>query len=118
MAVIDGVIMKGRCIVIPEVLQQQVLDQLHINHMGIEKTKLLACQSIYWAKINRNIDQYIENCTISTDAAQNIPKRPSAVLQPDFKSNQYQLPSLLSSSQPPECIPPILFEHSAACPKK
>ena len=37
MAVIDGVIMKGRCIVIPDVLNPQVLDQLYINHMGIDK---------------------------------------------------------------------------------
>ena len=43
MAVIDGVILKGRHIVIPEALKQQVLDQLHINHMGTEKTKLIAC---------------------------------------------------------------------------
>ena len=37
MALIDGVIMKGRHIIIPKVLQQQALDQLHINHMGLEK---------------------------------------------------------------------------------
>ena len=36
MAVIDGVVIKGRCIVIPHALQQQVLKQLHINHMGIK----------------------------------------------------------------------------------
>ena len=47
MAVINGVVIKGRCIVIPKALQQQVLKQLHINHMGIKKTKLLACESIY-----------------------------------------------------------------------
>ena len=48
MAVIDGVIMKGRHIIILEVLKPQVLDQLHINHMGIEKkNKSLACESIY-----------------------------------------------------------------------
>ena len=42
MAVIDGIIMKSGHIIIPEVLQPQALDQLHINHMGIEKkTKLL-----------------------------------------------------------------------------
>ena len=35
MAVIDGVIMKGRHIVVAEVLQQQALQQLHSNHMGI-----------------------------------------------------------------------------------
>ena len=49
MVVIDVVIMKGRHIIIPEVLNPQVLDQLHINHMGIEKkkTKLLAFKFIY-----------------------------------------------------------------------
>ena len=37
LAVIDGVIMKGRYILMPEVPKQQSLDQLHVNHMGIEK---------------------------------------------------------------------------------
>ena len=61
MVVIDGVIMKGRCVVIPEVLKQQALDQLHINHMGIEKTQLIACESIYWVNINNNIESFIKN---------------------------------------------------------
>ena len=39
LSVIDGVLMKGRCIIMPQDLQQQVLDQLHLNHMGIKKTK-------------------------------------------------------------------------------
>ena len=37
MAVIDGVVIKGRCIVMPETLQQHTLTQLHVNHMGIKK---------------------------------------------------------------------------------
>ena len=37
LAVIDGVMLKGRHIVIPTSLKQQVLDQLHTNHMGIKK---------------------------------------------------------------------------------
>ena len=44
LAVIDGVVMKGRCIIIPVVLRHEVLDQLHLNHMHIEKTKLLGMQ--------------------------------------------------------------------------
>ena len=46
MAVIDGIIMKGSHVIIPGILKTQALDQLHINHMGIEKT--LAHKSIYW----------------------------------------------------------------------
>ena len=41
LAVIDDVVIKGRYIIIPEVLIQQALDQLHVNHMSTEK-KLLA----------------------------------------------------------------------------
>ena len=37
LAVIDGVVLKGRHIIIPTSLKQQVLDQLHSNHIGIEK---------------------------------------------------------------------------------
>ena len=39
LAVIDGVVMKGRCIIVPAEIKQKVLDQLHLNHMGIEKNQ-------------------------------------------------------------------------------
>ena len=37
LAVIGRVVLKGRYIIIPTSLKQQVLEQLHTNHMGIEK---------------------------------------------------------------------------------
>ena len=37
MAVINGVVIKGKSIVIPKASQQQVLKQVHINHLDIEK---------------------------------------------------------------------------------
>ena len=55
LVVIDGVILKGRHIVIPYSLRQQVLTQLHISHMGIEKTKLLAHDSVFWSNIKTDI---------------------------------------------------------------
>ena len=60
MAVIDGIIMRGRCIILPELLKIQTLEQLHINHMGKEKTKLLACESTYWVNINDDIKNFIK----------------------------------------------------------
>ena len=71
LAVINGVVLKGRhiiipkgrhIIIIPNSLKQQILDQLHINHRGIEKTKLLACKCIYWHSINTDIKKYIKQC--------------------------------------------------------
>ena len=55
MAVIDRVVLKGRRIVMLTSLQQQILEQLHSNHMGLQKKWcLLACVSIYWPNINEN----------------------------------------------------------------
>ena len=55
LVVIDGIIFKGRHIVIPNSLKQQVLDWFHTNHMGIEKPKVLAHESVYWSNINADI---------------------------------------------------------------
>ena len=60
MAVIDRVIMKGRCVVVPGVLQQQAFEQLHINYMGIEKTQLLMHESFYLIGMNANIENHIK----------------------------------------------------------
>ena len=55
--VTEGIAMKGRRIIIPSSLQKRALDQLDVNHMGIEQTRLLAHESMYWI----NIDTYVEN---------------------------------------------------------
>ena len=62
LAVIDGLIIKGKCNIIPNSLKEQVLSQLHTNHMGIEKTKLLAQECVYWPSINADIEKCIKQC--------------------------------------------------------
>ena len=74
MAVIDRAILKDRHIVIPDTLQKQALEQLHINHMGVEKTKLLACESIYLPGSNSDIKKYIRNCFTHLEFQQILPK--------------------------------------------
>ena len=74
LAVIDGIILKGRHIVIPNSLKQQVLDQLHTNHMGIEKTKLLGCESVHCSSINADIENYIKHYTTCLEFQQRQPK--------------------------------------------
>ena len=63
LAVIDGIRLKGRQIIIPKCLRLQVVDQLHMNHMDIEKIKLLAHECVYWYNINADIEKYIKQCT-------------------------------------------------------
>ena len=58
----------------PRNTKQQALNQLHVNHMGIEKTKLLACKSIYWIDVNNDIKNYIKNCNTCLEFQQTQPK--------------------------------------------
>ena len=74
LVVIDGVILKGRCIIISDSLKQQVLTRLHINHMGIEKTKLLTHESVFWHNINADIESYIKFCATCLEFQQMQPK--------------------------------------------
>ena len=38
MTVVNGIVLKGRRLVVSTFLQQQALEGFHSNHMGIEKT--------------------------------------------------------------------------------
>ena len=67
--------MKGRCILTPVSLQQQVLDQLHTNHMGIEKNKILVHESVYWADINADIEKHIKTAQHVLNFSRCSPKK-------------------------------------------
>ena len=60
MALIAGVVIKDKCIVKLKALQQQDLKELHINHMGIKKPKLLASNSVYLIGMNAEIENHMK----------------------------------------------------------
>ena len=64
LSVKDGLIMKGKRIVIPETLQQEVLEQLHTGHQGMVKCKERARISVWWPKINEDIEEFVRKCSI------------------------------------------------------
>ena len=54
LAVEAGVIFRGRQILVPQSMQKDILNRLHCGHQGVEKTRRLARESVYWLKINRD----------------------------------------------------------------
>ena len=62
LAVENGIVFKGRQVVIPKTSQKQILQQLHFSHQGIAKTQMLARESVYWPGINKDIENTIKNC--------------------------------------------------------
>ena len=58
----DGIIFKGRQVLIPHAIQEDILQQLHEGHQGVEKTRLLARDSVYWPRINEDIANMVKSC--------------------------------------------------------
>ena len=50
------------CTVIPESLQPQILDLLHIGHFGMERMKQLARTAVYWPGIDKSIETASRRC--------------------------------------------------------
>ena len=62
LAIENGIIFKGRQVIIPEISRKDILKQLHTSHQGINKTQMLARESVYWPGINKEIETMTRNC--------------------------------------------------------
>lgn len=86
MTVEDGLIFKGNKLVIPNTLRRMMLKKVHSSHQGIEKTRRLARDIIFWPGMQAQIADTVSRCAIcNTYRKQNrkepmighdIPKRP------------------------------------------
>lgn len=63
-SVYDGLLLKGERIIIPTNLRQNMLTQLHYGHLGMRKTSLRAKSTIFWPKINKEIETICQSCGI------------------------------------------------------
>ena len=62
LSVVDGILLKGTRMVIPQELRGEMLDVVHVGHLGAEKQKRMARECIYWPNMNRDIDMRVQNC--------------------------------------------------------
>ncbi|XP_030831434.1 uncharacterized protein LOC115920236 [Strongylocentrotus purpuratus] len=58
----QGVLFKGSRVIIPKTLREDILRQLHLGHMGIESTRRLARETVFWPHINKDIEQIVKQC--------------------------------------------------------
>ena len=62
-AIRDQTVIKARTIVIPSSVQDNTINQLHINHMSIEKEKI-ARISVHRMNMNANMEIAVNSCVI------------------------------------------------------
>ena len=60
----EGLLCYDSRILVPESMQQPILNLLHESHQGSSKTKARARQIIYWPGMNQQIDNMIMKCGI------------------------------------------------------
>ena len=70
----NGCLFYGSRIVIPQGLQDQILQLLHLGHFGIQRMKQLARTVVYWARIDDDIANTCRNCTACAEHQNNSPK--------------------------------------------
>lgn len=71
-----GVILKGRWVLISDSMTDNKLIQLHVGHLGIEKTHRLAWESVYWTHMNDDIERVCRSCSVCVEHQDANPKKP------------------------------------------
>ena len=62
LSIASNVILRGTRIVIPQALQDTATKLGHVGHQGIEKTKALLREKIWYPGMNSKVKTMIENC--------------------------------------------------------
>ena len=76
LSVRDDCLINGNRVVIPEAMQPQILDILHLGHFGMQRMKQLARSSVYWPHIDSQIEDTCRGC-VSCAEHQNKPPKPA-----------------------------------------
>ena len=72
----NGLLFKGRQLIIPKTMQSSTLDLIHESHLGIEKCKARARAIVYWPGMSRDIHDTVAKCSICLTHRHNNHKEP------------------------------------------
>lgn len=89
-----GLIVKGQQIVIPKKLRKEMLEKIHVNHLGRDKSILRAKECLYWPRMEKEISDKVGSCNICSERAlsnsnepmcsRELPNRPWQIIAMDM----------------------------------
>ena len=62
LSVVDGLLLRGDCIIIPYKMRKEILSKIHDGHPGITKSRGRAKQAVWWTGISKDIQQMVSQC--------------------------------------------------------
>jgi hypothetical protein len=75
-SIIDGLLMAGSRIIVPELSRQMVLENIHEGHQGEIKCTLRAKEAVYWPGIYKEIVHMVKKCGSCQEFENALPKCP------------------------------------------
>ena len=60
----DGLILKGTMIIIPSNQHKTILELIHKGHLGLNKCKHRAKETVFWAGLNKQLEDLVLNCEL------------------------------------------------------
>ena len=72
----DGLLFRQNQIIIPLVMQSEMIKKLHSSHQGVVKTKQRARSIIFWPGMNGQIEEAVSNCSTCMDFRSKRPPEP------------------------------------------
>jgi len=72
----EDLIVHGCRLVIPAEMRKSILEQLHMSHQGIVRTKQRARNTLYWPGMDNDIENLIAACSQCQDYLQSNSKEP------------------------------------------
>ena len=72
----NGCVFYSLRVIIPSTLRNHILKLLHLGHFGMQRMKQLARSTVYWPRIDFDIEDFCRKCT-SCGQFQNKPDKPS-----------------------------------------
>ena len=79
LTVMDGCLLWGRRVIVPQKLQELLLVELHPNHIGMSRMKALARSYVWWPQLNSDIEETCHKCNkclLSSDNPSAAPLHP------------------------------------------
>ena len=62
LSVLDGYILWGSRVVVPEAGRKLVMEELHLGHPGVSRMKSLACSVVWWPGIDADLEGKVKDC--------------------------------------------------------
>ena len=73
---VDGILLKGEKLIIPNALRNSMIKRIHMGHMKIVKCSQRAREVMFWPGMNKAIEHTIANCDVCQEHRDSNPKEP------------------------------------------